>query len=85
MTTNEKSSPKNTGDAAPEDAAQKWREWRDLQNAQIVSTTHIWDNPDNEVWNDIELPEASVAQQGRNVDSSEALTNSQLDLYDRMT
>ena len=85
MTTNGKSSPENTGVAAPEDVAQELLEHRDLQNAQIVSMMHIWDNPEDEAWNDIELPEASVAQQGCNVNSSASLTNSQLDLYDRMS
>lgn len=27
-------------------------EWRDLQNAQIESMMHVWDNPEDEVWND---------------------------------
>ena len=85
MTTNEKSSPPNKGDAAPEDAAQELIEHRDLQNAQIGSMTHIWDNPDDEVWNNLELSEVSAAQPGRDMNASEALTDSQLDLYDRMS
>lgn len=48
MTTNEKSSPENTGDAAPEDVAQELLEHRDLQNAQVVSMMHVWDNPVDE-------------------------------------
>lgn len=27
-------------------------EWRDLQDAQIDSMKHVWDNPEDEVWND---------------------------------
>jgi hypothetical protein len=26
-------------------------EWRDLQNAQMDSMMHVWDNPEDEVWN----------------------------------
>ena len=50
--TNNKKPPENTGDATPEDAAQELLEWRDLQNAQIDSMMHVWDNPEDEVWND---------------------------------
>jgi hypothetical protein len=27
-------------------------EWRDLQNAQMDCMMHVWDNPEDEVWND---------------------------------
>ena len=50
--TNHKKPPENAGDAAPEDTAQELLEWRDLQNAQIDSMMHVWDNPEDEVWND---------------------------------
>lgn len=33
--------------------AQERLEWRDLQNAQIDSMKHVWDNPKDECWNDI--------------------------------
>ena len=26
--------------------------WHDLQNAQISALTDVWDNPEDEVWND---------------------------------
>lgn len=32
--------------------SQEQLEWRDLQNAQIDSLQHVWDNPEDEVWND---------------------------------
>ena len=54
--TNHKKPPENTGDAAPEAAAQELLEWRDLQNAQIDSMMHVWDNPEDEVWNDPDIP-----------------------------
>lgn len=38
-------SPKNADE-------QELLEWRDLQNAQNDSMTHVWDNPEDEVWND---------------------------------
>lgn len=34
----------------PED--EELAQWRDLQNAQIDSMQHVWDNPEDEVWND---------------------------------
>ena len=56
MTANEKSSPENTVVAAPEGAAQELLEHRDLQNAQIMSMMHVWDNPEDDVWNDPNIP-----------------------------
>ena len=38
-------------------AAQELLEWRDLQNAQIDSMMHVWDNPEDEVWNDPDIPD----------------------------
>jgi len=35
--------------------AQELLEWRDLQNAQIDSMRHVWDNPEDEVWNDVPM------------------------------
>lgn len=31
-------------------------QWRDLQNAQIDSMQHVWDNPEDERWNDPDIP-----------------------------
>jgi hypothetical protein len=84
VTTHEKSPPESTGDAAPEGKARELLEHRDLQDAQIDSMTHVWDNPEDEVWDDIELPKAFAAQEGCHVNSSEPLTDSQLELYERM-
>ena len=50
--TNLKKPPENTDGAEPVDAAQELLEWRDLQNAQIVSMMHVWDNSQDKVWND---------------------------------
>lgn len=33
-------------------AIQELLEHRDLQAAQIESMKHVWDNPEDEVWND---------------------------------
>lgn len=27
-------------------------EWNDLQNAQVTALGDVWDNPEDEVWND---------------------------------
>lgn len=35
--------------------AQELLEWRDLQNAQVESLKHVWDNPEDECWNGIAL------------------------------
>ncbi len=85
MTTNEKPSSDNTSEAAADDAAQELREHHDLQNAQIISIMHVWDNPEGEVWNDIESPNASALQQGCDVNAAATLTDFQRDLYDRMS
>ena len=50
--TNSTKPPESTGDAAPEDTAQELLELHDLQNAQLDSMQHVWDNPQDEVWND---------------------------------
>lgn len=39
-------------DANQELDTQELLEWRDLQDAQIDSMQHVWDNPEDEVWND---------------------------------
>ena len=47
-----------TKSVPPDDAAnqeldaQELLEWRDLQNTQIDSMMHVWDNPEDEAWND---------------------------------
>ena len=33
---------------------QELLEWRDLQNAQIMSMAHVWENPEDERWNDLD-------------------------------
>lgn len=38
--------------------AQEMLEWHDLQNAQIDSLKHVWDNPEDDIWND--APTASA-------------------------
>ena len=38
---------------AAEDDSQERLKWRDLQNAQITAMRHVWDNPEDEVWNDL--------------------------------
>jgi hypothetical protein len=49
---------------SPDDAeildldAQEILEWRDLQAAQIISMTHVWDNPEDECWNELTLDES---------------------------
>jgi len=35
--------------------ARELSEWRDWQNAQAASLAHVWDNTDDEVWNDVPL------------------------------
>ena len=48
--------PKPTDEANPQELdAQELLEWRDLQNAQIDSMMHVWDNPEDECWNDIPM------------------------------
>ena len=34
-------------------ARQEPREWRDLINAQYTALTAVWDNPDDDAWNDV--------------------------------
>jgi len=41
----------------PSNNEQELLEWRDLQNAQIESMMHVWDNPEDECWNDVPLDE----------------------------
>lgn len=52
MTANQKQPSESTGEEAPACDDQELLEWRDLQNAQIDSMQHVWDNPEDEVWND---------------------------------
>ena len=59
--------------AEPEDedmALSELMEHRDLQNAQVKSMAHIWDNPEDERWNNLPLiaSEASVSGQGKPAD-----------------
>ena len=55
--------------ATPEDAdmtLSELMEHRDLQNAQVGSMAHIWDNAADERWNDLPVPtdEADGTEQG---------------------
>ena len=51
-------------------ALRELMEHRDLQNAQVKSMAHIWDNPADERWNDLPLiaSEAGVSVQGKPAD-----------------
>jgi hypothetical protein len=66
---------------------QELLEWRDLQNAQIESMKHVWDNPDDERWNDIpiERPTTPAPGAGEYSEAYPYLTDAQLDLFDRMS
>lgn len=77
--TNEKSSPENAGDAAPEDAEQELLEHRDLQDAQIVSMMHIWDNPEDDRWTDV----PSVGEVVAPIASEDAARPAQLSMAER--
>jgi hypothetical protein len=46
------------------DAAQELLEHRDLQNALIDSMMDVWDNPEDEVWNDPDIPGWDVNTSG---------------------
>lgn len=51
--------PESPDDAdKPDLDAQELLEWRDLQAAQIISMTDVWDNPEDERWNDLPLDES---------------------------
>jgi len=65
--------------------AQELLEWRDLQNAQIDSMMHVWDNPEDEVWNDVPLDSSTQVHDRQYVESYPYLTDDQLDLFDRMS
>jgi len=67
--------------------AQELLEWYDLQNAQIDSMKHVWDNPDDECWNGvpIEIPPAPAPKTREYFEEYPYLTDAQLDLFDRMS
>lgn len=75
------------------DIEQELLEHRDLQNAQVDSMQHVWDNPEDEHWNDPNIPgwEGNAAESNHErlaaatMDEYEHLTDSQWDLYDRMS
>ena len=53
--------------ATPEDEGMKpdeILEWRDLQDAQMTALQHVWDNPDDECWNEEALPVAKANGSG---------------------
>lgn len=74
-------------------AAQELLQMRDLQNAQVVSMMHVWDNPEDEVWNDPNIPGVVINASGQGrappaglpVDEYGHLSDLQWDLYDRMS
>ncbi len=68
---------------APEPDAQELLEWRDLQAAQITSMQHVWDNPEDEHWNDV--PVDTPTPDPRYFNSYPHLTDAQHDLFDRMS
>ncbi len=38
------------------DPALELVEWHDLQNAQVISLMDVWDNPEDECWNNPDIP-----------------------------
>jgi len=42
--------------------AQELLEWRNLQNAQMTAMSHVWDNPEDEIWNDLEAVQIGRSQ-----------------------
>lgn len=69
----------------PESDTQELLEWRDLQNAQIESMRHVWDNPEDEVWNDIPAGAVAPESDRQRFEAFAYLTDDQLDLFDRMS
>ncbi len=75
----------------PDDAAdqeldvQELLEWRDLQNAQIESMKHVWDNPQDECWNDVPLNTPATPPESTYFGDYTDLTDAQHDLFDRMS
>lgn len=39
-----------------EDPALELSEWHDLQNAQVISLMDVWGNPEDECWNNPDIP-----------------------------
>jgi hypothetical protein len=39
-----------------DDPALELSEWHDLQNAQGISLMDVWDNPEDECWNNPDIP-----------------------------
>jgi len=39
-----------------DDPALELVEWHDLQNAQVISLMDVWDNPEDECWNNPDIP-----------------------------
>ncbi len=71
---------------APDPNEHEELEWRELQNAQIVTMMHVWDNPEDECWNDIPLdgPIAPTPTSAPYPEPYPYFTDDQHDLYDRM-
>jgi len=67
--------------------AQALLELRDLQNAQINSMKHVWDNPYDDCRNDVPLekPPVPAPTPREYFETCPYRTNVQLDLFDRMS
>ena len=46
-------------------AAKELLEWRDLQNAQMTAMAHVWDNPEDDCWNDLPGLESQPGRSAR--------------------
>lgn len=59
----EKSIKKSSSNRLDSDSgAQELLERRYLQNAQMTSMSHVWDNPEDEIWNDLEAVQIGRSQ-----------------------
>ena len=54
-TTNEEKSP-GARLGPYDEPALELVEWHDLQNAQVISLMDVWDNPEDECWNNPDIP-----------------------------
>ena len=55
QTTNEEKSP-GARLGPYDEPALELVEWHDLQNAQVISLMDVWDNPEDECWNNPDIP-----------------------------
>ena len=54
-------------------------EWRDLQDAQMTALEDLWDNPEDECWNDLALPAEEANPPGRDKSTGESSTSDKSD------